>query len=112
MKSILIALVFGVLFSGVSYSQDKTDKSCCSGEKSKTMSKICDVPDEVSVSSNNKNELTASVQGDDKNKKVEKNAKSIDKSVKKDKSKGSSHEDDCCSPNKTKTEKSKNSNKS
>ena len=108
MRSLLIALVFGVLFATVGFSQDKNEKGCCSSEKSKTtMSKICDVPDEVSISSNEKDDLIASVQGDDKNKKVEKNVKSMDKTIKKDKSKCSTSDDGCCSPDKKKTDKSK-----
>lgn len=108
MRSLLITLVFGVLFATISFSQDKTEKGCCSSEKSKTtMSKICDVPDEVSVSSNEKNELIASVQGDDKNKKVEKNVKSTDKNTNKVKSKSNSSDDGCCSPDKKKTAKTR-----
>ena len=71
------------------------------------MSKICDVPNEVSISLNEKDDLIASVQGDDKNKKVEKNVKNMDKSIKKDKSKCNTSDNRCCSPDKKKTDKSK-----
>lgn len=105
MRSLLIALVFGVLFSTVNYSQDKTEKSCCSEKSKTTMSKTCDVPDEVSISSDAKGNSLASIQGDDKNKKVEKNVKSTDKNTNKVKSKNNSSDDGCCSPDKKKTEK-------
>jgi len=105
MRSLLMVLVFGVLFSAVTYSQDKTEKSCCSEKSKTTMSKTCDVPDEVSISSNDKNSSMASVQGDDKSKKVEKNVKSTDKNTSKVKSKNNSSDDGCCSPDKKKTEK-------
>ncbi len=111
MNSFLVALLFGLFVSAGVYAQDKTDKSCCSSEKSETsMSKMCDVPDEVSVSSNEKDDMMASIQGDDKNKKVEKNMKSTDKNMKKDKMKSKSSEDGCCSPDKKKSEKVKASN--
>ena len=112
MRSLLIALVFAVLFSAVTFSQDKTEKNCCSEKSKTTMSKYCDVPDEVSISTNDKDNSMASIQGDDKNKKVENNVKSMDKNMKKDKSKCSSSEDGCCSPDKKKTEKTKASDKS
>ncbi len=111
MRSILVALVFGFFVSAVVYAQDKTDKNCCSTEKCKTsMSKMCDVPDEASVSSYEKDDMMASIQGDNKNKKVEKNLNSTDKNMKKDKMKSKSSEDGCCSPDKKKTEKVKTSN--
>src|SRR3989304_1240777 len=70
MRSLLIALLFGVLFTMTGFSQEKNEKGCCSSDKSKTtMHKNCDAPDEVSNSSNDKKDLMASVQGDDKNKK-------------------------------------------
>jgi cell division protein FtsN len=112
MKALLGALVFGIIVSGVGYSQNKTEESCCSEKSKTTMSKICDVPDEVSVSSKEKSDLTASVQSDDKNKKVEKNVNNSDMSTKKEKSKTKSSKDDCCSPDKGKTEKTKTSDKS
>lgn len=105
MKSLFVVLVFGVLFTAVSFAQDKTEKSCCS-TKSKTMSKICDVPDEVSLSSGDGNNMIAS-NNDDKTKKVEKDAKLLDKDMKKDKSKSTNSEDGCCSTDKKKTEKTK-----
>lgn len=106
-RSLLITLVFGVLFATLGFPQDKNDKGCCSSEKSKmTMSKICDVPDEVSISSNNEDDLMASVQGDDNNKKVDKNVKSMDKNLK-EKSKKNCSENGCCSSDKKKTEKTK-----
>jgi len=108
MRSLLIALVFGVLFATAGFSQDKNEKGCCNSEKSKTtMSKICDVPDEVSVSSNEKNELMVSIQGDDKDNKVEQNVKSMDENNEKVKSKCNSSDDGCCSSDKKKTVKTK-----
>jgi hypothetical protein len=112
MRTLLGALVFGIIVSGVNYSQNRTEKSCCSEKSKTTMSKICDVPDEVSVTSNEKSDLTASIQSDDKNKKVEKNVNSIDKNTKKEKPKSKSFENGCCSPDKEKTEKTKTSDKS
>lgn len=110
MRLLLIALVFGVLFTSVSFSQDKNKKGCCNSEKSKTsMNKICDVPDEVSVSSDKNDNLIASVQGDDKNKKNDKDVKVMDKSIKKDKAKCNTSDEGCCSPDKKKTDKTKNS---
>ncbi len=106
MKSLLFALVFGVLFTTINYAQDKKEKGCCSSDKSKTMSKICDVPDEVSISSGDANTLIASNK-DDKTKKVEKEVKSMEKNIKKDNSKSSNSEDGCCSTDKKKTEKTK-----
>ena len=107
MRSLVIALVFGVLFTSIGFSQDKKEKGCCSSEKSKTtMSKICDVPDEVSLASDDKDKLVASID-DDKDKKVEKNVKSLDKNTNKIKSKNNASEDGCCSPDKKKTDKSK-----
>ena len=86
MRSLVIALVFGVLFTAIGFSQDKKEKGCCSSEKSKTtMSKICEVPDEVSLASDDKDKLVASI-NDDKDKKVEKNVKSMDKNSNKIKS--------------------------
>lgn len=108
MKSLFMALLFGVSISVIAYSQDKSDKSCCSSEKSKnTTSKICDVPDEVSSTSVENNNLTATIQGDEKNKKVEKNSKSTDYKLKKDNSHSKSSDDECCSTDKKKTEKTK-----
>ena len=110
MRSLLIALLFGVLFTMTEFSQEKNEKGCCSSDKSKTtMHKNCDVPDEVSNSSNDKKDLMASVQGDDKNKKVEKNVKSMDKNMTKDKSKCKSSGDGCCSTGKKMTDKTKES---
>jgi len=107
MKNLALVLVFGFLFAAIGYSQEKSDKNCCSKEKSKTtMSKICDVPDEVSLSSGDNDELTASL-NDDKNKKVEKNLKSVEKNTKTDNSKNKSSDDGCCSPDKKKTDKTK-----
>jgi hypothetical protein len=105
MKSLFVVLVFGVLFTAVSFAQDKTEKNCCS-TKSKTMSKICDVPDEVSLSSGDENNMIAA-NNDDKNKKVEKDVKAVDKNLKKDKSKSTNSEDGCCSTDKKKIEKTK-----
>jgi len=110
MRTLVFALLFGVLFTITGFSQDKNGKSCCSSEKSKTtMNKNCDVPDEVSISSNDKKDLMASVQGDDKNKKVDKNVKSMDKTMTKDKSKCKSSGDGCCSTEKKMTDKTKES---
>ena len=110
MRSLLIALLFGVLFTMTGFSQEKNEKGCCSSDKSKTtMHKNCDVPDEVSNSSNDKKDLMASVQGDDINKKVEKNVKSMDKNMTKDKSKCKSSGDGCCSTGKKMTDKTKES---
>jgi hypothetical protein len=106
MKSFLVALVLGVFLISVSYSQDKQDKRCCSSEKSKTMSKICDVPDEVSISSDDKGAMVAS-NSEDKTKKVEKDVNAVDKNLKKDKSKSTISQDGCCSTDKKKTEKTK-----
>ena len=103
MKSFLVALVLSVLFNTINYAQDK---SCCSTDKSKTMSKICDVPEEGSISSGDENTLIAS-NNDDKTKKVEKDVKAVDKNMKKDKSKSTNSEDGCCSTDKKKTEKTK-----
>ena len=110
MRSLLNVLLFGVLFTMTGFSQEKNEKGCCSSDKSKTtMHKNCDVPDEVSNSSNDKKDLMASVQGDDKNKKVEKNVKSMDKNMTKDKSKCKSSGDGCCSTGKKMTDKTKES---
>lgn len=70
------------------------------------MSKICDVPDEVSLSADDSKELVASVNGD-KNKKVEKNLKSVEKNTKNNDSKSKSSDDGCCTTDKKKTEKTK-----
>jgi hypothetical protein len=106
MKSFLVVLVLGVLFTTINYAQDKKEKGCCSTDESKTMSKICDVPDEVSNSSGDENNLVAS-NNDDKTKKVEKDVKAVDKNMKKDKSKSTNSEDGCCSTDKKKIEKTK-----
>jgi hypothetical protein len=107
MKLIIVALVFGFLVSVNAYSQDKTEKSCCSNEKSKTtMGKTNDVPEEVLISSTEQGNSYASV-SDDKDKKTGKNLKNTDKNVKKEKSKCNSSGDGCCSPDKKKTEKIK-----
>lgn len=100
--------LFGILFTINSFAQEKSKSSCCSDKLSKTtLSKICDVPDEISVISDNDAELTASVEVDDKSKKVEKNLKSDDKTVKTNKTKTSSSDEGCCTTDKKKTEKSK-----
>ncbi len=107
MKSLLFALVFGVLFTTINYAQDKKEKGCCSSDKSKTMSKICDVPDEVSLSPGGNTNITESVTTDDRDKKTEKNVKEKDKCLTSDKSKVKSSGDGCCSTDKKKTEKTK-----
>jgi hypothetical protein len=109
MRSLLIALLFGVLFTITGFSQDKNGNSCCSDKQKTTMNKNCNGSDEVSVSSNDKKDLIASVQGDDKNKKVEKNVKSMDKNMTKDKSKCKSSGDGCCSTDKKMIDKTKES---
>lgn len=110
MRSLLIALILGTLVSAAGYSQEKTDKSCCGNDKSKsTMSTMCCGSDEVTVSANDKNDLAASVLGDDKNKRVEKNVKSMDKNMTKDKSKCKSSSDGCCSTDEKMMDKMKES---
>ena len=100
--------LFGILFTLSSLAQEKSKSNCCSDKLSKnTLSKICDVPDEVSLKSDDNNKLTASAEIDDKNKKVEKNVKSDDKMIKTDKTKSSSSDDGCCSTDKKKTVKTK-----
>ncbi len=100
--------LFGILFTFNSFAQEKSKSNCCSDKLSKTtLSKICDVPDEVSLKSDDNSKLTASVEVDDKSKKVEKNVKSDDKTVKTDNTKNSSSGDGCCSTDKKKTEKTK-----
>ena len=106
MRTLLIAIMFGVLLTTAGISQDKNEKGCCSGEKSKTtMNKNCNVTDEVSNSSNVSEDLVASVQGDVKNKKVDKNVKRMDKNMIKDKSKYNSSGDGCCSSDQKKNNK-------
>lgn len=100
--------LFGILFSFNCFAQEKSESNCCSDKLSKTtLSKICDVPDEVSLISDDDNKLTTSVEVDDKSKKVEKNLKSDDKKVKTDKTKSSSSDEGCCSTDKKKIEKTK-----
>jgi len=107
MKLILVVFVFGFLVSVNAYSQDKSEKSCCNNEKSKTtMGKTNDVQEEILISSTKQDNSYASV-SDDKDKKTDKNLKNTDKNIKKEKSKCNSSEDGCCSPDKKKTEKIK-----
>ncbi len=112
MRTFFVALMFGALFTVVGYAQDKTDKSCCSSENSETtMNKIFDVPKEASLSSSEKDDLAVSVQSNDKNKKVEKKMRKVEKNMKEDNSKKNSSEDGCCTPSNKKTEKIKTSHK-
>ncbi len=107
MKSFLVIFAFGVLFTAVGLSQDK-DKSCCSGEKTKTsMSKTCEDSNEMSLSSSGEENKLVSIQVDDKNKKIEKNTKNSDKHTSTTKSKVKTSEDGCCTTDKKKTEKVK-----
>ena len=107
MRLLIVALLFGFLVSVNAYSQDKSEKSCCSSEKSNTtMGKTNDVQEAVVISSTKQDNLYASA-SDDKDKKIDKNMKNSEKNVKKEKSKCNSSEDGCCSPDKKKTEKIK-----
>lgn len=108
-----MSFLFVAVISVVGFTQDKNEKNCCADTKSeKTIGKMCDFPEDVSVSANDESESLASIKSDDKVKKSEKNTKKMDKSVKQDKSKNKSSEEGCCSPSTKKTEKSKSSSKS
>lgn len=109
MKLFSFVFALSILLISSSFAQEKS-KGCCSDVKTNaTLSKICDVPDDASIQSSSNNNLTASLENDDKNKSVEKNLKSTEKNIKTDKSKNSSSEEGCCSTDKKKTEKTKSS---
>lgn len=107
MRSFLVVLVFGVLLTAISYAQDKNGKGCCSEEKSLSGLDKCSESSDASSISASENDQLASIQSDDKNKKVEKNIKNMDSKVKKEKSTSKSSDDGCCSSSNKKTTKNK-----
>lgn len=106
MRSLIFLFTFGIILTVSCFSQTKSDKSCCSDGDKSSLSSSCTDADQVSISSDESEDLLASVQ-DDKDKKSDNKMKEKDKSLKKDKSKTKMHDDDCCMPDKKKTEKNK-----
>ncbi|NWF88576.1 MAG: hypothetical protein HXY50_03845 [Ignavibacteriaceae bacterium] len=109
MKSVLFVLALGIFFSASIFAQDKTDKGCCSSESSKmSLNKSCDSSEEAYIPSG-EGDQTASMQSDDKNKKIEKKSSSLTDKTKKEKSTLNSSDDGCCTSDKKKNVKSKTS---
>ena len=107
MRSSLIVFILFFLFISSGLSQVKSDKNCCGGEKSTTgLSKTSEVSNDVSLSKLNEDKLYTSNESD-KDKKVDKNLKSTDKSIKEIKIKHNSSDAGCCSSDKKKSNETK-----
>lgn len=109
MTKFALVLLLGAFLVSFGYSQTKSDKDCCSSSgTTKTSSlKVCDDSEGVSMSALEDENSIASIQSDDKNKKIEKNTINVEKNVKIDKSKSKSSDDGCCGTDKKKVEKTK-----